>query len=81
LPLAAFNDSPSIVECLRAEQAAANDDGQAILYSGETLKACGLTPHWNRIDFKAFRLRQIPYMLSGVPQQTVHERGLSCHFT
>jgi hypothetical protein len=36
--LAAFNDSPSIVECLRAEQAAANDDGQAFLHSGETLK-------------------------------------------
>jgi hypothetical protein len=38
LPLAAFDDSPSIVECLRAEQAAANDDGQPILHSGKTLK-------------------------------------------
>jgi hypothetical protein len=38
LPLTAFDDSPSIVECLRAQQAAANDDGQAILHSGETLK-------------------------------------------
>jgi hypothetical protein len=34
----AFDDSPSIVECLRAQQATANDDGQAILHSGETLK-------------------------------------------
>jgi hypothetical protein len=57
------------------------DDCQAILHSREKFRGGGLEPHWNRIDFKAFRLCKFLTFYLACCKQATQEGGLLCRFT